>query len=109
MIENGALGHHPRAMKSKIPQIGRYILVEALSVENPLFVTLYFFPTCNPLPQPYTMDVDHPQDRLPLQYLESLSQEDRTVCYQAAMICWAVTSSTMVPREVQFRVVLSDF
>ena len=48
------------------------------------------------------------EDRLPLQYLKSLSDEDRTICYRAAMICWAVTQSTMVPREMQFRVVLSD-
>jgi hypothetical protein len=48
-------------------------------------------------------------DRLLLHYLESLSNEDRTICYQAAMICWAVTLSDIVPREMQFRVVLSDF
>jgi hypothetical protein len=49
------------------------------------------------------------KDRLPHQYLESLSNEDRTICYRAAMICWAVTQSTIVPREMQFRVILSDF
>ena len=48
------------------------------------------------------------EDRLPLQYLKSLSDEDRTICHRAAMICWAVTQSTMVPREMQFQVVLSD-
>jgi hypothetical protein len=48
-----------------------------------------------------------PQDLLPLQYLESISNEDRTVCYWAAMICWAVSSSTMVPQEMQFRVVVT--
>ena len=50
-----------------------------------------------------------PQDRLPLQYLASLSTGDRTVCYQAVMICWTVTGSTMVPREMQLRTVLSDY
>ena len=49
-----------------------------------------------------------PQDLLPLQYLESLSNEERTICYRTAMICWTVTGLTMVPREMQFRVVLSD-
>ena len=49
-----------------------------------------------------------PQDRLPLQYLGSLSNEERTICYRTAMICWTVTGSTMVPREMQFQVVLSD-
>jgi len=38
-----------------------------------------------------------PQDRLPLQYLESLSTDDRTVCYHTAMICWIVTGSSIVP------------
>jgi len=49
-----------------------------------------------------------PPDRLPLRYLENLSTGDRTVCYRAAMICWTVTGS-MVPREMQFRAMLSDF
>ena len=50
-----------------------------------------------------------PQDRLPLQYLKSLSNRDRTICYRAAMVCWTVTGSTMVPWEMQFCTVLSDF
>ena len=50
-----------------------------------------------------------PQDLLPLQYLASLSTGDRTVCYRVAMICWTVTGSTMVPREMQLRTVLSDY
>ena len=50
-----------------------------------------------------------PQDRLPLQYLESLSTDNRTVCYRTAMICWIVTGSSIVPREMQFRAVLVYF
>ena len=56
----------------------------------------------------HLVTVGIPQDRLPLQYLGSLSNEERAICYQTAMICWTVTGSTMVPREMQFRVVLSD-
>src|SRR6266545_3032545 len=50
-----------------------------------------------------------PQDHLPLQYLESLSTDNRTVCYRAAMICRVVTGSSIVPREMQFRAVLVYF
>ena len=50
-----------------------------------------------------------PQDHLPLQYLESLSTDNRTVCYHAAMICRVVTGSSIVPREMQFRAVLVYF
>ena len=49
-----------------------------------------------------------PQNCLLLQYLGSLSNEERTICYQTAMICWIVTGLTMIPWEMQFRVVLSD-
>src|SRR6266511_2037361 len=50
-----------------------------------------------------------PQDRLPLQYLAGLSTGDRTVCYHTTMICWTVTGSMMVPREMQLQAVLSDY
>jgi hypothetical protein len=49
-----------------------------------------------------------PQDCLPLEYLRSLSNEEKTTCYRAAMICWMVTGSMIVPREMQFRAVLSE-
>ena len=49
-----------------------------------------------------------PQDILLRQYLESLLKEGKTVCYLAAMIRWAVSSSTMVPREMQSWVILTD-
>jgi hypothetical protein len=67
------------------------------------------FRNCSPEDILALVTVAIPQELLPLQYLESLANEDRTVCYRAAMICWAVSSSTMVPREMQFRVVLADF
>ena len=70
---------------------------------------LNYFRKCSPEDISGLVTLVISEDRLPLQYLESLSYEDRTICYRAAMICWAVTQSTIVPREMQFRVVLSDF
>ena len=49
-----------------------------------------------------------PQDRLPLAYLNSLSADDMTVCLRAIMICLVMSKMTMVPREMQLRVVLAD-
>ena len=74
-----------------------------------LYEKLHYFRNCSSEDILSLVTAVIPQDRLPIQYFESLSNEDRTVCYRAAMICWASTLSTMVPREMQFRVVLSDF
>ena len=49
-----------------------------------------------------------PQDQLPIAYLNSLSADDKTVCLWAIMICWVMSKMTMVPREMQLRVVLAD-
>jgi hypothetical protein len=46
-----------------------------------------------------------PQDCLPL---EAFQMKKRTLCYRTVVICWTVTGSTMVPRAMQFQVVLSD-
>lgn len=67
------------------------------------------FRTCSPGEISQLISMEIPQDRLPIQYLESLSEEDRTVCFRASMICWAVTGRAMVPREMQLRTVLADF
>jgi len=74
-----------------------------------LYEKLHYFCSCSPEDILSLVTTVIPQDGLPLQYFKSLSNEDRTVCYQVAMICWAVTMSTMVPWEMQFWVVLSDF
>jgi hypothetical protein len=63
---------------------------------------LDYFRNCSPEDISGLVTVAIPEDRLPLQYLKSLSNEDRTICYRAAMICWDVTQSTIVPREMQF-------
>ena len=63
---------------------------------------------CLPQVIEHLVTAEIPQDCLPLQYLGSLSNEERTICYRIAMIFWTVTGFTMVPREMQFQVVLSD-
>ena len=67
---------------------------------------LQHFRTCSPEEISQLVSKEIPQDRLPTQYLESLSEEDKTVCFRACMICWAVTERAMVPREMQLRTVL---
>ena len=44
-----------------------------------------------------------PLDRLPLDYLHQLCDDDRTTAYRASCIAWAVTGRTLVPRELQLR------
>jgi replicative superfamily II helicase len=46
--------------------------------------------------------------RLPKEFLDSLKEEDRTICHRACMICWSVTGSVCVPREMQLRVILAE-
>jgi hypothetical protein len=70
--------------------------------------TLQIFRTCSPAEISRLVATEIPQDRLPLTYLDSLSEEDRTVCLRATIICWVMSQSTMVPREMQLRVVLAD-
>jgi hypothetical protein len=70
--------------------------------------TLQLFRTCSPAEILRLVATEIPQDRLPLTYLNSLSEEDRTVCLRATIICWVMSQSTMVPREMQLRVVLAD-
>ena len=74
-----------------------------------LYEKLHYFCTCSPGDILRLVTTVIPLDHFLLQYFESLSNEDRTVCYQAVMIGWAVTLSTMVPQEMQFEVVLLDF
>ena len=87
------------------PQVLNHASAPTLHVDE----QLDYFRNCSPGDFSDLVNAVIPEDRLPLQYLESLSNEDRTICYRAAMICWAVTKTTIVPREMQFRVVLSDF
>jgi hypothetical protein len=64
------------------------------------------FRTCSPGEISQLVSKEIPQDRLPIQYLESLSDEDRTVCFRASIICWAITGRAIVPREFQLRTAL---
>jgi hypothetical protein len=70
--------------------------------------TLQFFRICSPAEILRLVVTEIPQDLLPLTYLNSLSEEDKTVCLRATMICWVMSKLTMVPREMQLRVVLAD-
>ena len=65
--------------------------------------------TCSPGEISLLVSNEIPQDRLPTHYLESRSEEDKTVCFRASMICWAITGRAMVPREMQLQTVLADF
>jgi hypothetical protein len=74
----------------------------------PLNERLSVFRSCLPEEIARLVTTEIPQDQLPLQYLQSLSKEDRTLCFRASMICWSISKSTMVPREMQLRVVLAN-
>jgi hypothetical protein len=45
---------------------------------------------------------------LPSVFLSTLDDADLTVCYRAAIICYGVTRSVQVPREMQLKAMLSD-
>ncbi|KAH9017400.1 P-loop containing nucleoside triphosphate hydrolase protein [Lactarius hengduanensis] len=47
-------------------------------------------------------------DRLPGSFLNTLDEDDKDICYRAALMCYSVTGSTQVPREMQLRVVLAS-
>ena len=70
--------------------------------------TFQFLRNCSPAEISHLVATEIPQDRLPLTYLSSLSEEDKTVCLRATTICWVMSKLTMVPREMQLRVVLAD-
>ena len=40
--------------------------------------------------------------------VNSLNDEDRTICHRACMICWCVTDRACVPWETQLRVILAE-
>jgi hypothetical protein len=47
-------------------------------------------------------------ERLPVAFLDGLAEEDKIICYRVALLCYCVTSSKQIPREMQLRVVLAD-
>jgi hypothetical protein len=67
-----------------------------------------FFRTCSPAEISSLVATEIPQKLLPLTYLNGLSEHDKTVCLRVTMICWVMSKQTMVPREMQLRVVLAD-
>jgi hypothetical protein len=47
-------------------------------------------------------------EHLPVSYLDTLDDNDKAICYRAALMCYSVTGSTQVPREMQLQVVLAN-
>jgi hypothetical protein len=39
-------------------------------------------------------------DCLPVSFLDTLDKDDKIICYWAALMCYSVTNSTQVPREM---------
>ena len=48
------------------------------------------------------------RERLPVSFIDALDEDDRIICYWAALVCYSVTGSIQVPREMQLRVVLAN-
>ncbi|KAF8275163.1 hypothetical protein EI94DRAFT_35352 [Lactarius quietus] len=46
--------------------------------------------------------------RLPAGFLATLNDDDLTICYRAAILCYGITGSVQVPCEMQLKAVLSD-
>jgi len=46
--------------------------------------------------------------RMPKDFLDSLDIGDQVICFRASLVCYGVTGSTQVPREMQLRAVLAD-
>ena len=76
------------------------------SVQN-LDERLQYFRTCNPNELSQLISTVITDSRLPKEFLDSLSNEDQTICKRACMICWSVTDGVCVPREMQLRVILA--
>jgi len=70
--------------------------------------SFHHYRTCSIAEISHLVATEIPQDQLPLAYLNSLSVDDKAVCLRATMICWVMSRMTMVPREMQLRVVLAD-
>ena len=48
------------------------------------------------------------RERLPAGFLTTLNDDDLTIRYRAAIICYGITDSVQVPCEMQLKAVLSD-
>jgi hypothetical protein len=47
---------------------------------------------------------------LPMPFLNALDEDsdNRAICYRAALMCYSVTNSAQVPREMQLKVILAN-
>jgi hypothetical protein len=103
------LAAHHRPWPSFSPSLCSYLYVYVMDNSSLLDARISLFRTCSAAEILRLVSTGIPEDRLPVHFLQSLSEEDRTVCYRVCMICWTITNSTMVPREMQFRVVLANY
>jgi hypothetical protein len=69
---------------------------------------LQFFRTCDPNELSQLISNVITDGRIPNRFLNSLNDEDRTICHRACMICWSVTGGACVPREMQLRVIIAE-
>ena len=69
---------------------------------------LQFFRTCDSNELSRLILTVIPDGCLPKEFLDSLNNEDKTICHRACMICWSVTDGACVPREMQLRVILAE-
>ena len=44
-----------------------------------------------------------PSSKLPTDFLNGLTENDKATCLLASIICWSVTGGTQVPRAMQLR------
>ena len=69
---------------------------------------LQFFRACDSNELSQLISTVITDGRFPNRFLNSLNDEDRTICHRAYMICWSVTDGACVPREMQLRVILAE-
>jgi len=50
-----------------------------------------------------------PDERLPLTYLNTLTEDDRTVSHRLILLTWTVTAKEQIPRELQLRASLATY
>ena len=68
---------------------------------------LEYIRTCPVLPLIQLVSNLRLHGRLPAAFLDTLDEGDKIICYRAALLCYSVTGSTQVPREMQLKVILA--
>ena len=50
-----------------------------------------------------------PPSKVPTEYMNSLSEQDRVTAHRACLLTWFLTSGTQVPRDIQLQSCLATF